>query len=115
MRVDGNAGATLGYEPNSFGEWQEQPEYKDPALELSGAADSLNFRKDDSDYYTQPGKLFHLINQAQPQVLFENTARAMGDAPEFIKIRHISNCLKADPAYGKGVANALGIPLENVK
>jgi catalase len=48
-------------------------------------------------------------------VLCENTGRAMGDAPEFIKIRHIGNCLKADPAYGKGVADALGIPLDKVK
>lgn len=31
-----------------------------------------------------------------------------------IKIRHIGNCLKADPAYGKGVADALGIPLKEV-
>jgi catalase len=38
----------------------------------------------------------------------------MGDAPEMIKIRHIGNCLKADPAYGKGVAGALGIPLSEV-
>ena len=34
-----------------------------------------------------------------------------GDAPREIKVRHIGNCLKADPAYGKGVADALGIPL----
>jgi len=32
-----------------------------------------------------------------------------------IKIRHIGNCLHADPAYGKGVAKALGIPLSKVK
>jgi catalase len=114
MRVDGNAGATLGYEPNSFGEWQEQPEFKEPPLDLFGSADSWNFRDDDSDYYTQPGKLFRLMNREQQQVLFENTARNLGDAPEFIKIRHIGNCLKADPAYGKGVADALGIPLEKV-
>jgi len=35
----------------------------------------------------------------------------MDDAPEMIKIRHVDNCLKADPAYGEGVAKALGIPL----
>jgi catalase len=35
--------------------------------------------------------------------------------PDFIKIRHIQNCLKADPVYGKGVADALGIPLDRVK
>jgi catalase len=81
---------------------------------LFGSADSWNFRDDDSDYYTQPGKLFRLMNREQQQVLFENTARNLGDAPEFIKIRHIGNCLKADPAYGKGIADALGIPLEKV-
>jgi len=47
MRVDGNAGSTIGYEPNSFGEWQEQPEYKEPPLELSGAAAAWNFPMDD--------------------------------------------------------------------
>ena len=33
----------------------------------------------------------------------------MGDAPAEVKIRHIGNCLKADPAYGEGVAKALRI------
>jgi catalase len=35
----------------------------------------------DDDNFTQPGKLFRLMTPAQRQVLFENTARAMGDAP----------------------------------
>ncbi len=115
MRVDGNHGATLGYSPNSYGEWEDQPEHKEPPLALYGNADNWNFREDDSDYYTQPGKLFNLMSKEQQQVLFENTARNMGDAPEFIKIRHIGNCLKADKAYGEGVAKALGIPLSKVK
>lgn len=46
------------------------------------------------------------------QLLFENTARAMGDAELFIKQRHVRNCYKADPAYGTGVAKALGIDLQ---
>jgi catalase len=54
------------------------------------------------------------MKAAQKKVLFENTARAMGDAPREVKLRHIGNCLKADPAYGKGVADALGIPLKDV-
>ncbi len=114
MRVDGNYGSTLGYEPNSYGEWQEQPDFSEPPLELSGAAAHWNAREDDSDYYTQPGKLFHLMSKEQREVLFGNTARAMGDAPREIKIRHIGNCLRADPDYGKGVADALGIPLSEV-
>ena len=108
MRVDGNYGSTLGYEPNSYGEWQEQPEFKEPPLEINGAADHWNHREDD-DYYTQAGDLFRLMNKDQQQVLFENTARAMGDAPKEIKVRHIQNCFQADEAYGKGVATALEI------
>jgi len=65
--------------------------------------------------YAHPGKLFQLMSKDQLQVLVENTARNMGDAPEFIKIRHIQNCLKADPAYGQGVAMALGISMDKVK
>lgn len=113
MRVDGNFGSTLHYEPNSYGEWQQQPEFAEPPLELKGAAAHWDHREDE-DYYTQPGLLFRLMSPEQQQVLFANTARAMGDAPQEIKLRHIGNCLKADPAYGKGVADALGIPLSKL-
>ena len=110
MRVDGNHGSTLGYEPNSYGEWQQQPEFAEPPLRLEGDADHWNHRED-TDYYSQPGKLFRLITADKKELLFANTARAIGGAPREIQIRHIDNCLKADPAYGKGVAKALGIPL----
>jgi len=55
-----------------------------------------------------------LISPQQQKVLFENTARAMGDAPKEIKIRHIGICMKADLTYGKGVAAALGISLSEL-
>ncbi len=115
MRVDGNYGSTLGYEPNSYGEWQEQPEFREPPLEIDGAADHWDHRADDNDYFTQPGNLFRIMSKEQQQVLFENTARNMGDAPKEIKIRHIANCLIADEAYGKGVAAAMGIDINEVK
>lgn len=109
MRVDGNHGSTLGYEPNSYQEWQQQPEYAEPALALEGAAAHWDHREDE-DYYTQPGDLFRLMSPAQQQILFDNTARSIGEAPQEIQIRHIANCLKADQAYGEGVAQALKIP-----
>ena len=109
MRVDGNHGSTLGYEPNSYGEWQEQPDFREPPLALHGAADHWDFRQDDADYFAQPRALFRLMTPAQQQVLFDNTARAMGDAPEAIKRRHIGNCTQCDPVYGAGVAKALGL------
>jgi catalase len=111
MRVDDNYGGTLGYEPNSYGEWEEQAEEREPPLALDGAADHWSHREDDDDYYSQPRALFQTMSPAQQKVLFENTARAMGDAPKEVKVRHIGNCMKAAPAYGEGVASALGISM----
>jgi catalase len=108
MRTDGNAGATPTYFPNSHGEWIDQPSLAEPPLPVGGSAAHWDHRVDD-DHYEQPGNLFRLMTPAQRQVLFDNTARAMGDAALHIKERHIANCAKADPAYGAGVAKALGI------
>ncbi|KAA0965923.1 catalase [Sporosarcina sp. ANT_H38] len=115
MRTDGNLGSTLHYEPNSYGEWQEQPKYKEPALDIFGAADQWNFREDDDNYFEQPGKLFNLMTQEQQQVLFENTGRNMNGVDRHIQLRHIAHCYKADPAYGLGVAAALGIAWSEVE
>lgn len=111
MRVDGNFGSAKSYEPNSFGEWQQQPEYKEPVLTIFGDATAWDHR-DDGDYFSQPGNLFRLLTDDKKQLLFANTASAIGGAGRFIQLRHIGNCYKADPAYGEGVAKALGISIE---
>ncbi|WP_252502670.1 catalase [Sporosarcina sp. Marseille-Q4943] len=114
MRVDGNYGSRTSYEPNSFGEWKEQPDFKEPPLKIYDDAAHWDFRKDDDDYFTQPGILFNLMNDEQKQALFGNTARNLGDAPNEIKYRHIRHCYQADAAYGEGVAAALGISIDDV-
>ena len=114
MRVDGNAGSSIGYEPNMHSEWQEQPEYSEPPLKIDEAADHWNHREDD-DYYSQPRALFRLMTDEQRQVLFENTGRSLGGAVVEIQHRHIRNCFKADPDYAAGVAKALGVELSEVE
>ncbi len=109
MRVDGNVGSVLHYEPNSYGQWREQPQYREPPLNIDGSADRWNFREDDDDYFSQPRALFQLMNNQQKQALFDNTARALGDAPDFIKQRHVDNCKKCDLDYGEGVRKALAL------
>ena len=111
MRVDGNYGSHKAYEPNSLGLWQEQPEAKEPPLALDGSAAHWDYREDDADYYTQPGNLFRLMSPAQQQTLFDNTAAELTTVDEVVQRRHINNCLQADPAYGAGVARALGLTL----
>lgn len=107
MRVDGNFGSTIAYEPNTKGEWQEQPAYQEPPLALHGAADRWNFRAEDQDYFTQPGDLFRLLTPDAQQRLFDNTARNIFGVSEHIIQRHIAHCTQADPAYGAGVARAI--------
>ncbi|NQD93260.1 catalase, partial [Pseudomonas sp. CrR25] len=108
MRTDGNQGSTIAHYPNSQGVWEDQQELREPPLPLDGSATNWDHRIDE-DHYQQPGDLFRLMSPAQQQALFDNTARALGDAPDAIKQRHIGNCSKADPAYGAGVAKALGL------
>lgn len=115
MRVDGNYGSTKAYEPNSLNLWQEQPNMKEPPLKSSGDNYQWDYREDDDDYYTQPGMLFRLMTPEQQQVLFQNTATEMESVDESIKHRHISNCLKADTAYGEGIAKAMNIDITKMK
>ncbi|WP_428830895.1 catalase [Dehalobacterium formicoaceticum] len=113
MRVDGNMGSELHYEPNSYGNWTDLPQTAEPIQE-GGDVYQYDFRADDHDYFTQPGMFFRGMNPEQKLVLFENTARNLGDATLQIKHRHINHCYMADPEYGKGVAEALGISFDDV-
>lgn len=114
MRIDGNQGGGINYYPNSYEAHQSQPEYKKPSLELEGELYEHDFREDDYNYYEQPGKLFRLQSPEQQQRIFQNTANEMQGTTDEVKHRHIRNCYKADPDYGKGVADALGIDINSV-
>jgi len=106
MRVDGNHGSTIAHEPNTRGEWAEQPDFREPPLSIEGAADHWNHRVDE-DYFSQPGDLFRLMTPEEQQRLFENTARAIAGVSKDVQERHIHHCTQADPAYGAGVAAAI--------
>ena len=107
MRVDGNHGGTIAYEPNTKGEWQEQPAYAEPPLALHGPADRWDYRADDNDYFTQPGDLFRLMTPDKQPLLCANTARNIAGVSQHIVDKHIAHCTQADPAYGAGVARAI--------
>lgn len=109
MRTDGNLGATKSYHPNTEGLWANQSDFSEPPRPVDGEGAHWDYRIDD-DHWEQPGNLFRIMSPAQQQLLFDNTARAMGDAATHIKQRHAQNCARADPAYGAGIADALGQP-----
>jgi catalase len=107
-RFDGNGGATPVYQPNSFGGAIDDASYSEPPLRINGDADRYDHRVE-SDYYTQAGDLFRLMDTAAQQRLIDNIVAAMQGVPREIQQRQIAHFSKADPAYGEGVAKGLGI------
>ncbi|RMS84044.1 catalase [Pseudomonas savastanoi] len=111
MAFGTNGGAAPNYEPNSYSDApKEDPRDAEPALALSGAAGRHDHRVD-GDYYSQAGKLFNLMSADQKALLISNIAGAMGGVSSDIVQRQLQHFYKADPAYGEGIANALGIKL----
>ena len=115
MRVDGNHGAALSYQPNSIGEWAQQPGYKEPPLELKGAMDAYEPKEDQTDNtFYQAGDLYRLMTSAQRQALIENTARNMEGVTQNVKLRDAAHCYLADAEYGTRLAGALELTTERV-
>jgi len=99
------------YEPNSFGGAVQNERFAEPPLVISGDAARYNHR-DGNDDYRQVGDLFRLMRPDAQARLFQNIAEAMAGVPEHIIQRQLAHFYKADPAYGEGVARALGLELK---
>lgn len=116
MRVDGNYGATKGYEPNSFGEWAQQSEFREPPLHLEGMMDHYEPYDDKQDNcFYQPGDLYRLMTEEKKQLLISNTATDIMPVTDNIKYRHAAHCYLADKDYGTRLTEALGLELKKVE
>lgn len=107
MRFDNNKGSAVTYEPNSFGEWKEQPTFQEPPFPLDGPAAHYPFANTPEDYFAQARALFKLMTAEKRQLLFDNTARSLRNVPDFIIRRHLAHCYACHPDYGRGVEEAL--------
>jgi len=108
QRFDDNYGGAVNYEPNSFGGPVQDPAFVEPPLAISGDAARYDHRVGNDDY-TQPGNLFRLMPADARQRLMDNLAEAMQSVPTEIQRRQIGHFWRADPAYGEGVAQRLGL------
>ncbi|MDR0886475.1 MAG: catalase [Clostridiales Family XIII bacterium] len=116
MRVDGNYGAATTYTPNMYAEWKDQPDLKEPPLEIQGMLDSYEPKDDETDdCFRAAGDLYRLIAEDKKQVLIENTARNIGPCTDNIKYRHAAHCLLADEDYGVRITEALGLDLDQAR
>ncbi|HBZ94893.1 MAG TPA: catalase [Pseudomonas sp.] len=99
------------YEPNSYSDAPKQsPRHAEPALALNGAADRHDHR-DDNDYYSHAGALFRLMSDEQKALLISNIAGTMAGVSQDVVQRQLQYFFKGDPAYGEGIAKALGVSL----
>jgi catalase len=102
-----NGGAAPNYDPvhndmpaaGGFG-------HGDAGWQLGGSAGRYDTRALD-DHYTQAGNLFRLLGDEEKRHLIENIAASLRGADAAIQDRQIGHFLKADPAYGQGVAEAI--------
>ena len=114
MRFDGNGGAAVNYEPNSFGGPTQDRSYVERPRAVSGTVARHDHRTE-SDYYTQPGNLFRLMPADARQRLIDNIVSSLGNGvPQRIQELQIQHFYKADPAYGTGVAKGLGLNIASI-
>ncbi|MBU0712312.1 catalase [bacterium] len=109
MRFDGNAGAAVNYEPNSFGGPKADPAYKEPPLKISGDADRYEQKRGVDDDYIQPGNLYRLMPKDEQKRLIKNIAGSLKKAPVEIQKKMIAHFSKADESYGTGIAKECGL------
>jgi len=107
-RFDDNGGPGPNYEPNSFGGPGEDHKYVERRYSTSGEVGRYNHREGNDDY-TQAGDLFRLMKADEKARLISNLVGHMASVPERIQRLQISHFTKADPAYGRGVAEGLGL------
>jgi len=105
LRVDGNGGSSLNYQPNSFDGVDISKDVELPPY-MGGAVARYDHREDE-DYYSQAGALFRIMNGDQKALLTNNIAGAMSGVPGFIQDKQLAHFTKADPEYGAMVKKAL--------
>jgi catalase len=111
MAID-NGGAAANYDPvagtpghagvpaaGGFG-------HGDAGWRVEGVAGRYDTRALD-DHFTQAGNLFRLLTEEARRNLIENIAGSLGQADAATQDRQLGHFMKADPAYGAGVAEAI--------
>ncbi|WP_104718284.1 catalase [Helicobacter trogontum] len=107
----GSFGGERNYNPSIFNDYAEDSKAIEPPLHIQegNVITRYNHRDDDNDYYSQAGDLYRLMDASQKEALCQNIKEAMEGVPVDIQRRQIEHFTKADAAYGKRVAELLGL------
>jgi catalase len=116
MRCD-DGGSGPNYWPNSFGGPAPDPDlhYDEPKLSLAGMVQRHHFVPSDEDF-VQAGNLYRkVMTDMDREHLVGNIVDHLGGAAKRIQLRQSALFFKADPDYGKRVAEGLGLELAEVE
>ena len=111
MRFDSNEGGSPNYYPNSFGGPEPDIQETEPAFKTSGnvARQPYTYPNDD---FVQPGNLYRKVMTDQDRDhLIGNIVSHLRNANKEIQVRQTKLFYKADPDYGRRVAEGLGLEI----
>jgi len=115
MRFDDNAGGGPNYWPNSMGGPAPDPTVAEPPIDLEGQAARHPQELTDDDFF-QAGELYRrVMTDTDREHLVGNIAAHLGGAQKRIQRRQAAIFYKADPDYGRRVAEALDLDLTEVE
>ena len=115
MYTDNNGGGGPNYWPNSFGGPDPKPDAVEPPIELSGKADRHAYTLVDDDF-VQAGDLYRKVMTGQDRInLVNNIVGHLKRTQTRIQLRQTALFYKADPEYGRRVAEGLGLDAKKIE
>ena len=105
-------GSAPNYWPNTReGAPEPEPKFKDPAWKLGQTIVDRYDSTEDHDDFTQAGNLYRMFDEGHRDRLTTRIAGVLGDARQDVQMRQLCHFFRADPEYGRRVAEKLGIEI----
>jgi len=115
MRTDSGGGGGPNYWPNTFDGPGPDISAKEPPFEVSGEADRHSYTHPNDDF-VQAGNLYRdVMTDQDRENLIRNIVDHLGNAQKRLQLRQTAILFKADPEYGRRVAEGFGLDVEEVE
>jgi catalase len=115
MRVDANGGNGPNYWPNSLGGPAPDPTTGEPPFEVAGKAGRHPYTHPNDDF-VQAGNLYrNVMTDQDRENLVGNIVDHLSGAQKRIQLRQTAVFYKADPDYGRRVAEGLGLDIKEIE
>ncbi|UCH62303.1 MAG: catalase [Fidelibacterota bacterium] len=115
MLTDERTGGDPNYYPNTFAGPEPRPEVAEPPFEVTGMAARQTYTHPNDDF-VQAGDLYRkVMTDEDRDHLIGNIVDHLGGAQKRIQLRQTALFYKADPEYGRHVAEGIGLDVKKVE